>query len=111
VDIDPRAIACSELNFREVPGLSAWGSNLFSHVLDRDYDLIVSNIPAKPTKEVHTELIAEAKTHLRQGGQIYIVAAGRLYKYLARLLDNTFGNSEKIAHSRSHTVVAAHNLD
>lgn len=107
VDIDPRAVALSELNFEKCGNATAWGSNLFDQVIDRDYDLIISNIPAKPTKEVHTELIEEASLHLKPGGEVYIVAAGRLYKYLARVLENAFGNSEKVKASRAHTVVSA----
>lgn len=107
IDIDPRAVALSELNFEFSDRLSAWGSNLFERVMDRDYDLIITNIPAKPTKEVHTELIEQSFNHMRNGGKIYIVAAGRLKKYLIRLLDKTYGNSDTIGRNKTHTVVAA----
>ena len=107
IDIDPRAVALSELNFERSGRLSAWGSNLFERVMDTDYDLIISNIPAKPTKEVHTELIEQSFNHLREGGAIYIVAAGRLKKYLVRLLNETYGNSDTIGRNKTHTVIAA----
>ncbi len=111
IDIDPRAIALSELNFQRSQNLSTWGSNLFERVIDRDYGLIMSNIPAKPTKEVHTEFIEESFHHLNANGYIYLVAAGRLSTFLIRLLEKTYGNSEKIARNRTHTVVAAQKLD
>lgn len=107
IDIDPRAVALSELNFQRSDNLTAWGSNLFDTVMDRDYDLIMSNIPAKPTKEVHTELIEGSFSHLKVGGSLYIVAAGRLKTYLLRIMKQSFGNSEKIGHNKTHTVIAA----
>jgi 16S rRNA G1207 methylase RsmC len=107
IDIDPRAIALSELNFQRSQQLSTWGSNLFDRIVDRDYDLLISNIPAKPTKEVHTELIDQSISHLKNGGSIYLVAAGRLSSYLRRLLDKTYGSSEKIARNKTHTVIAS----
>ncbi len=112
VDIDPRAVALSQLNFETFGttgqgSLTAWASNLFDQVIDRDYDLVLSNIPAKASKEVHQDFIDETYTHLRDGGWVYIVAAGRLQKYLKRLLEEKFGNCEKIARNKTHTVVAA----
>jgi 16S rRNA (guanine1207-N2)-methyltransferase len=107
IDIDPRAVALSELNFQRSDNLTAWGSNLFETVMDRDYDLIISNIPAKPTKEVHTELIEGSFSHLKVGGSLYIVAAGRLKTYLLRIMKQSFGNSRKEGHNKTHTIVAA----
>jgi 16S rRNA G1207 methylase RsmC len=107
IDIDPRAVALTELNFERSDNLTAWGSNLFDTVMDRDYDLIVSNIPAKPTKEVHMEFIEQSFAHLKIGGGVYIVAAGRLRTYLLRIMKDVFGNSEKVAHNKTHTVVAS----
>lgn len=107
VDIDPRAVALSDLNFQLSDNLTVWGSNLFDTVMDRDYDLIMSNIPAKPTKEVHTELIEGSFSHLKVGGSLYIVATGRLRTFLLRIMEQSFGNSKKAGHNKTHTVIAS----
>lgn len=107
IDIDPRAVALSELNFNRSNRISAWGSDLFDQVMDRDYDLIISNIPAKPTKEVHEQFIKQALTHLKKNGWLYIVGAGHLKTFLERILKRHFGESQVVKRSRSYTVLAA----
>lgn len=109
VDKDFVAVEYSRKNIRE-NGLSnceAILSNGFSHVGDRRFDLIASNIPAKVGKELLLILLGDAYVHLRPGGRIYVVTITGLRRFIQRNLTEVFGNYDKVKQGQHYTVAMA----
>lgn len=82
-------------------------SNGFSQVPDIKFDLIVSNLPAKVGRELLWIWLADAKTHLKPGGQIYVVTISGLREFIKRNFVECFGNYEKLKQGRAYTVARA----
>jgi len=82
-------------------------SNGFSHLPDIQFDLIVSNLPAKVGKELLQILLTDAKRYLKPNGCLYVVTISGLRKFSQRNLVNVFGNYRKIKQRNTHTVAMA----
>ncbi|HEY1037577.1 MAG TPA: methyltransferase [Candidatus Paceibacterota bacterium] len=83
-------------------------SNGFSHVPDgKQYDLIVSNLPAKASKEFYWILFGEAFEHLEIGGSIVVVAIRQLEPMTRKSFDAVFGNFQVLAQSNTYSVMKA----
>jgi len=83
-------------------------SNAFSAVpADLQFDLIVSNLPAKPGKEFFEIILRDAYAHLKPGGRITVVTITGLREYIKRSFKEIFGSYKKIAESRGYTVAEA----
>ena len=83
-------------------------SNAFSAVPeDLQFDLIVSNLPAKPGKEFFEIILRDAYAHLKPGGRITVVTITGLREYIKRSFKEIFGSYEKLAESRGYTVAEA----
>jgi 16S rRNA G1207 methylase RsmC len=83
-------------------------SNAFSAVPEGlQFDLIVSNLPAKPGKEFFEIILHDAYAHLKPGGRITVVTITGLREYIKRSFKEIFGSYEKIAESRGYTVAEA----
>lgn len=82
-------------------------SNGFSHVGDRKFDVICSNVPAKVGKEMLHLLLHDAKKHLKPGGCIYVVTITGLRRFIERNFEEVFGNYEKLKQGRDYTVARA----
>jgi len=78
-------------------------SNGFDQI-ENKFDIIVSNIPAKVSKELFWIWFQEAKEHLSQNGSFYVVAVSGLKDFLKRNLTMVFGNCEKLAQSKTYSV-------
>ncbi len=97
------AIKNSKLN--GVKNIKSFLSNTFSNIpADKRYDIIVSNLPAKAGKEFLTLLFEDAKRYLKTGGIMYLSTINGIRKYVQRLLEEEYGNYEKIEQGRGHTV-------
>lgn len=88
-------------------GVGVYLSNGFSHVPDQQFDLIVSNLPAKAGNEFYTVLFHEAKTHLKPGGQLVVVTLSGLREYIKRSFKDIFGNYTKMKQGARYTVSMA----
>ncbi len=82
-------------------------SNGFAQVGKREFDRVVSNIPAKVGKELLWLLLNDAKQHLRDQGQIYVVTINGLRQFMARNLKQVFGNYKKLKQGAHYTVAMA----
>lgn len=110
VDTDFVAVDYARRN-AQANGLSnceALLSNGFSHVaLDRRFDLVVSNLPAKVGRELLFILLSDARDHLGPGGRVVVVTVNGLRKFIRRNFEDVFGNYEKLKQGRSYTVAMA----
>lgn len=82
-------------------------SNGFSRVQRGDFDLIVSNLPAKTGKELLSLLLLDARAHLAARGRLYVVTVSGLRRFIERHMNEAFGNYRKLKQGRSHTVATA----
>ena len=82
-------------------------SDGFRHVGDRRFDLVVSNLPAKTTKEHYYLFFHEACQRLAPGGRCCVVVISGLRQFIARAFEEVFGNHEKVKQGRSYTVALA----
>ena len=82
-------------------------SDGFRHVGERAFDLVVSNLPAKTTKEHYYLFFHEACERLAPGGRFYVVVISGLRQFVARAFGEVFGNHEKVKQGRDYTVAMA----
>jgi 16S rRNA G1207 methylase RsmC len=110
VDKDFVAVEYAERNAK-LNGLNqakVYLSNAFSHVpKDAQFDLIVSNLPAKPGKEFFELMLQDAKAHLAPGGRIVVVFIAGLNDYIKRIFKEIFGDYKKITQAKGYTVAEA----
>ncbi len=86
-------------------------SDGFRHVpAERRFDLVVSNLPAKTTKEHYYLFFHEACERLAPGGRLCVVVISGLRQFIARAFEEVFGNHEKVKQGRSYTVAQARRL-
>ena len=76
----------------------------FKQIPARQFDVIVSNIPAKVGKEMLYIYLFDALDYLKPGGAFYIVTITGLRQFFKRGFSEVFGNYEKIKQGKSYTV-------
>lgn len=110
VDKDFVAVEYTQKNI-EINGLKnakVMLSNAFSHVdKDQQFDLIISNLPAKPGKEFFEIMMQDAYSHLKPSGRICVVTITGSREYIKRTFRELFGNYTKIAEKKGYTVAEA----
>jgi len=82
-------------------------SNGFDHIRDRQFDLVVSNIPAKVGNEMLSLFLHDAWQQLKPGGRFYIVTINGLRDYMKRNFKEVFGNYKKCKQGKNYTVAMA----
>jgi 16S rRNA G1207 methylase RsmC len=109
VDKDFVAVEYSRRNAKRnrLGNCEAFLSNGFDRVGERRFDIVASNIPAKVGNEMLTLYLHDSLTHLKPGGQLWIVSLSGLRRFFARALREVFGNYKKIKQGRNHTVSRA----
>lgn len=108
IDKDFVAIEYSKKNAIEnnTSNVAAFLSNGFSHVpADKKYSLIVSNLPAKVSKEFFWILFGETFDHLETDGYFVVVVIKQLEIMARKNFNTLFGNSEVIARDKTYSVV------
>ena len=84
----------------------AYLSNGFSHVpKDKKYTHIISNLPAKVSKEFFWILFGEAYQHLQENGEFIVVAIRQLEPMLRKSFEAVFGNFEILGTDKVYSVV------
>ena len=88
IDIDALALQYSQQNadLNNVTGLKIYGSLGYDNVNDKDFDLIVSNIPAKVGEKALSHIILDARYYLKQTGRVAIVVIDAITKYVTDVL-------------------------
>lgn len=107
VDKDFMAVEYSNKNaiLNKLPNAKAILSNGFQHIpADAQFDVVVSNVPAKVGKEMMTIMLYDALKHMKVGGRIYLVTINGLREYMKRNLQEVFGNYDKLKQGKDYTV-------
>jgi len=96
----------TELN--NVPNTLSYLSNGFDQIpKDVKFDIIVSNLPAKISKEFFWILFAEAKEFLKPGGSLYVVTIAGLQRFTENNFQKIFGNYELLDSKKTYFVAKA----
>ncbi len=110
VDRDYIAIEYTKKNAtaNDTKNTKTYLSNGFSEVpKDAQFDLIISNLPAKVNKEFFWILFQEAFDHLAPGGSLVVVTVAHLERMIQKNFETLFGNYEKIGNLKTFTVARA----
>jgi 16S rRNA G1207 methylase RsmC len=82
-------------------------SNGLAQVGDRQFDVVVSNLPAKSGKELYYIMFHDAWAHMVVGGHFYIVTITGLRRFIKRAFTDVFGNYSKLKQGPTYTVAMA----
>lgn len=88
VDRDALAIEYSRLNAKlnNLNDIKVYGSLGYDDIRDTDFDLIVSNIPAKVGGKALSYILQDARLFLRPGGHVAVVVIDAIAEYVERVL-------------------------
>ncbi|MES9958218.1 MAG: methyltransferase [Sedimenticola sp.] len=106
VDKDFVAVEYSRKNARlnNIENSEIFLSNGFDQVGDRQFDLIVSNLPAKTGKELYYLYFYDALVRMRPGARFYVVTISGLRKFVQKAFMEVFGNYKKLKQGKTYTV-------
>lgn len=106
VDKDFVAVDYAEKNrlHNRIDNASCLLSNGFNQIPRQQFDVIVSNIPAKVGKEMLYIYLFDALEYLKPGGAFYIVTITGLRQFFKRGFSEVFGHYEKIKQGKTYTV-------
>ena len=106
VDKDFVAVDYTEKNrlANHITNASSQLSNGFEQIPRQQFDVIVSNIPAKVGKEMLYIYLFDALRYLKPGGSFYIVTITGLRQFFKRGFNEVFGHYEKIKQGKTYTV-------
>lgn len=82
-------------------------SNGLNGVSDREFDLVVTNLPAKSGKELYYLMFYDVHSRLKPGGRFYIVTITGLRGFVKRTFNEIFGNYKKLKQGPVYTVAVA----
>lgn len=83
-------------------------SNGFRHVdPKRRFDLVMSNLPAKASKEQHYLYLLDAWNAMNEGGRFYVVTINGLREFMQRTFKEVFGNCQKLKQGKTYTITMA----
>ena len=84
-------------------------SNGFHHVdKARQFSLVMSNLPAKASKEQHYLYLLDAYQAMLPGARFYVVTINGLRDFMKRSFNEVFGNAEKVKQGKTYTISLAY---
>lgn len=88
VDIDALSLDYSKINAKlnSMTDIKIYGSLGYDDVQDTDFDLIVSNIPAKVGNKALSHMLQEAQFYLKSGGKVAVVVIDAIVDYVTQVL-------------------------
>lgn len=109
MDKDFIAVEYSRMNARlnRIENCEVALSNGFNQLDQRRFNLIVSNLPAKTSKEHYYLYFYEALARLEPGGRCYLVTINGLREFIKKAFLEIFGNYDKLKQGRAYTVAVA----
>lgn len=110
IDKDFVAVEYARLNCQNnrLSNASVQLSNGFYHVdKNRQFSLVMSNLPAKASKEQHYLYLLDAHYAMTMGARFYVVTINGLREFMKRSFTEVFGNAKKIKQGKTYTVTMA----
>jgi len=109
VDKDFVAVQYSKRNaeFNNIENVEIFLSNGFDQIGSRNFDLIVSNLPAKTGKELYYLYFYDALVRMNPGSRFYVVTITGLRRFIQKAFLEVFGNYEKLKQGQTYTVAMA----
>jgi 16S rRNA G1207 methylase RsmC len=106
IDKDFVAVNYAEKNriLNHIHNAECYLSNGFDQIPHQQFDIIVSNVPAKVGKEMLYMYLIDALKYLKPGGSFYIVTITGLRLFFKRGFNEIFGHYEKIKQGQVYTV-------
>lgn len=88
VDRDALALEFSRQNaeLNNLNGAKIYGSLGYDDVTDTDFDLIISNLPAKVGEPILAHILEDARFYLRPGGKVAVVVIDAIGDYVSKVL-------------------------
>ena len=105
-DINKRAVMLAKKNIRlnNINAIICQG-DLYEKIKDSDFDVILSNPPQTAGKELCFMLIERSKGHLKQGGNLQLVARhNKGGATLSKKMEDVFGNVKVMARKSGYSV-------
>lgn len=110
IDKDFVAVEYAKLNCQKngLTNTHVQMSNGFYHVnKDKRFSLVMSNLPAKASKEQHYLYLLDAYERMEVGGRFYVVTINGLRDFMKRSFNEVFGNADKIKQGKTYTITLA----
>ena len=73
----------------------------------RKFSLVMSNLPAKASKEQHYLYLLDAYNAMESGARFYVVTINGLRDFMKRSFTEVFGNSDKLKQGKTYTITMA----
>lgn len=88
VDRDALALEYSRqnANLNNVNDIKVYASLGYDDIIDTDFDLIVSNIPAKIGEKALEHVLKDARFYLKRGGRVAVVVIDAIAEYVRKTL-------------------------
>lgn len=88
VDRDALALEFSKQNveLNNLGGIKIYGSLGYDDISNTDFDLIISNIPAKVGEPVLSHILEDARFYLRPGGKVMVIVIDAIGDYVTKVL-------------------------
>lgn len=110
IDKDFVAVEYAKLNCQKngLTNATVQLSNGFYHV-DKSlkFSLVMSNLPAKASKEQHYLYLLDAYNAMQTGGRFYVVTINGLRDFMKRSFTEVFGNADKVKQGKTYTITMA----
>jgi len=109
VDKDFVAIEYAKKNAKlnNISNVDIYLSDGCNHLKQGSFTLVVTNLPAKTSKEHYYLFFYDAFLRMKPGARIYVVVISGLRKFIAKAFTEIFGNHKKIKQGKTYTVAMA----
>ena len=109
VDKDFIAIEYAQANLQrnQIDNAQAMLSDGLQHIPPQTFSLVVSNLPAKTSKEHYYLFFHDIYQHLEPQGHCYVVVINGLRRFIERAFGEVFGNHKKVKQGKTYTVAMA----
>ncbi len=99
--------ASANLHRNHIHNAEAMLSDGLKHIGQRRFTLVVSNLPAKTSKEHYYLFFHDILASLEEGGRLYVVVINGLRRFIERAFQEIFGNHKKVKQGKTYTVALA----
>ncbi|GKQ42162.1 methyltransferase [Companilactobacillus sp. RD055328] len=112
-DVNNRALELAQKNAKlnDINNVTCLESSVYEKINDK-FAAILTNPPIRAGKNIVSEMISKAKTHLISGGSLWVVIQKKQGAPSAKkLMEETFGNAEIIKKDKGYYILKAINED